>query len=113
WKTSYEIPKSWIEESWNMGYSITSATYGNGLWATCVSKNANLGLQSWKTATEWPIDWIRGKANDGYKITTIAYGDNRWFVVMSNSSSISYNTSITNYTDLPIDWILDKIRGIN
>jgi len=110
WKTSYDIPKEWINESWNSGHAITSATYGNGVWALCMSKNANLGLQTWKSQHDYPLDWIREKADDGYKITSIAYGNDLWFVVMSNTSNITYNTSITSFSELPINWIFEKAK---
>ncbi|MEC7264329.1 MAG: hypothetical protein VXW38_11365 [Bacteroidota bacterium] len=108
WKTSYEIAKDWITENWNEGYSITSASYGGGLWAVSMSAGTNLGLQTWKTQYEYPIDWIKEKSEDGYKITTMAYGNNMWFVVMSNGSSHSSNRSITNYNDIPLDWIINN-----
>gem|GEM_PF-1779389 len=108
WKTSYDIPKDWITENWNEGYSITSAAYGNGLWALSMSTGSNLGLQTWKTQYEYPIDWIREQSDKGYKITTVAYGNDMWFVVMSDGSSHESNRSKSNYTDIPLDWIIDN-----
>ncbi|WP_228235478.1 hypothetical protein [Allomuricauda sp. M10] len=108
WKTSYDIPKDWITENWNEGYSITSVAYGNGLWALSMSAGSNLGLQTWKTQYEYPIDWIREQSDKGYKITTVAYGNDMWFVVMSDGSSHESNRSKSNYTDIPLDWIIDN-----
>lgn len=108
WKTSYELPKEWITENWNDGYSITSANYGNGLWALSMSAGSNLGLQTWKTQYEYPIDWIREQSDKGYKITTVAYGNDMWFVVMSDGSTHASNRSTSNYTELPLDWIINN-----
>lgn len=106
WKTSYEIPRDWIIDNWNENYAITSATYGNGVWAITMTKGSKLRAQTWKTETTYPFDWIQERANKGYSITTITYGSGMWLLVMSKNDTNTTNRSSTQYTDIPIDWIL-------
>jgi hypothetical protein len=93
-------------DSWNEDYAITSATYGNGLWALTMTKGSKLGAQTWKTDASYPFEWIKERAGKGYSITTITYGDGMWLVVMTKNPTNTTNRSSTQYTDLPISWIL-------
>ncbi|WP_424988990.1 DUF7477 domain-containing protein [Flagellimonas sp.] len=106
WRTSYDIPRDWMIDSWNEDYAITSATYGNGLWALTMTKGSKLGAQTWKTDASYPFEWIKERAEKGYSITTITYGDGMWLVVMTKNPTNTTNRSSTQYTDLPISWIL-------
>ena len=110
WKTSYDIPRDWIIDNWNENYAITSATYGNGLWALSMSKGSKLGAQSWKTQVEYPFEWIQERADKGYSITSITYGDGMWLVVMSKNPSNTTNRSSTSYQDIPVDWIMKNAQ---
>ena len=106
---SNKLVADWIIDNWNEGYAITSATYGNGVWAITMTQGSKLGAQTWKTETTYPFDWIKERADKGYSITTISYGDGMWLLVMSKNETNTTNRSSTQYRDVPIDWILRNV----
>ena len=54
WSTNKEFPKENIGKGWEDGYTISSITYGNGVWAVNMSKGTGYYEQIWRTRKLYP-----------------------------------------------------------
>ncbi len=73
WRTRQFFPEDEIREGWSDGYSVTSLTFGNGMWALVMSKGKNFYQQSWFTDSKFPKDKISEKWDDGKYIMGIGF----------------------------------------
>lgn len=92
----------------NDKYRVTSFAYGNGTWATVMSKGAEYSEQCWNTTSSTvPKDWILSKWDDGNQITHIDHGNGKWNVTMSKGTGWGLQSYKTDYT-YPKEWIKQK-----
>lgn len=84
WRTDSSSAKSWVQDRWSDGYSLTGFTYGMyGYWAATMTKGAGIGEGSWRLRQDIPSlkEAIADRWGAGHRILDVSYGDGQWMLV--------------------------------
>lgn len=69
---SESFPKTWIEQVWEQGYSISNVWFFGRKWVVLADKRIRWGRQQYFLRNQVPTATIRQYIEDGYSVTAVA-----------------------------------------
>ncbi|MDE0001882.1 MAG: VWA domain-containing protein [Rhodospirillaceae bacterium] len=90
YQTMSEVPREFINESWDQGWHISSVTgTTTGYWTVFMSSRTGFEYQAYDYESTFPRDFVREEWGKDNYITEVAYADGSWFVVVSGGTQFS------------------------